>query len=110
MRIILCIAIFITHAITLYPQHVYIIIHGTWSLENTWYIPGGDFFDALERKAKEQHDSVVPFCWNGKNSIEDREKAAHNLAKVIDSYAADTLIMLIGHSHGGTVALLSSQF
>jgi pimeloyl-ACP methyl ester carboxylesterase len=110
MRIFLCVSylflIFNTH---LYAQHVYIVLHGTWGSETTWYAPGGDFFDALESNAHKQSASVTPFRWSGKNSVEARNAAARNLAKLIDTYDASTTIIIIGHSHGGTVALLASD-
>jgi len=100
--------IFITQSII--PSSIYIIIHGTWGLETSWYAPDGDFFDALECTAQKDGSCVVPFCWSGNNSIEARQKAANNLVKLIDSYPPNTTLIIIAHSHGGTVALLAAQY
>lgn len=92
-----------------FPHPVYIILHGTWGAETSWHIPNGDFFDALEKTAKKQNGSVVSFRWSGANSIQERNKAAQNLAKLIETYNDSIDIIIVGHSHGGTVALLASQ-
>ncbi len=93
-------------------QHVltiFIVIHGTWGSDTTWYAPGGDFFDALEISAQKEKSSVVPFMWSGYNSNEARLQAAHNLARLIETYDSATPIIIVAHSHGGTVALLASH-
>jgi pimeloyl-ACP methyl ester carboxylesterase len=96
--------------LTTFTNPVYIILHGTWAAETSWYTPGGDFFDALEKTVKKQNGSAVSFRWSGANSIQERNKAAQSLAKLIETYNSDnTDIIVIGHSHGGTVALLASH-
>lgn len=92
-----------------YNHTVFIIIHGTWGSEAAWYTPEGDFFTSLEATAQMEKAAVIPFCWSGSNNYEARNKAAKNLSKLIESYDAHTKIILIGHSHGGNVALLASQ-
>jgi hypothetical protein len=94
---------------SLFSHQVYIIVHGTWGLEKTWYVPGGDFFDALEISAKEHNATVVPFSWTGKNSIQARQKAAQNLTKLIETYDKATEITVIAHSHGGNVTIIASH-
>lgn len=106
------IALFFTFFFTQFciTQSVYIVLHGTWGAETSWYTPNGDFFDALEKTAKQQTNSVVSFRWSGANSIHERNKAAQGLAKLIETYDNDnTDIIVVGHSHGGTVALLASH-
>jgi hypothetical protein len=93
----------------IYSHTVFIVIHGTWGSESPWYAADGDFFTSLETTAHKKKAAVVPFCWSGSNSHEARNKAAKNLSKLIESYDVRTKIILIGHSHGGTVALLASQ-
>jgi hypothetical protein len=88
---------------------VFIVIHGTWGLESEWYMPGGDFFDALECTVSTKNSAVVPFCWSGGAGHESRVKAAHNLAKLIATYDKHVAIYLVAHSHGGNVATLASQ-
>lgn len=89
-------------------HQVYIIVHGTWGFDSDWYQPGGDFFEAVKKFAHETAH-VIPFSWSGNNSIDARSRAANSLASCIDSYHPDAEIIVIGHSHGGTVALLASH-
>lgn len=91
-------------------QSVFITVHGTWSSECAWYMPGGDFFDALEKSVLDNDGVVIPFSWSGANSVDAREKAGRNLAKIIDSYdGSSARIIVVAHSHGGNVALLASH-
>ncbi len=101
--------VFLFTIIPIKCQHVFIVIHGTWSSETEWYMPGGDFFDALEITAHKQNATVVPFHWSGAITHQAREKAAINLAKLIETYDQATDITVIGHSHGGNVAILASH-
>ncbi len=88
---------------------IYILIHGSWSAEATWSMPEGDFFDELVKSTAQSNAIVVPYNWSGKLSHASRLQAAKGLAQVIQSYPVDTHIYLIGHSHGGNVALIASQ-
>jgi hypothetical protein len=72
-------------------------------------MPGGDFFDVLEKSAVECGGSVTPFSWSGANSNDARDQAAKNLAKLIDTYSSSVRIIVVAHSHGGNVALLASD-
>ncbi|HSC25112.1 MAG TPA: alpha/beta hydrolase [Candidatus Babeliales bacterium] len=91
-------------------QSVFIIIHGTWGADCSWHSPKGDFFDALENAVCQKNSAVVSFRWSGGCGHESRVKAANNLIKLIKTYAIDTPLFIIAHSHGGTVAVLASQF
>ena len=102
--VMICYAVPLTCA-----DSVFIVIHGTWGLESEWYMPGGDFFDALERTVSPKNSAVVPFCWNGGAGHESRIKAARSLAKLIATYNDDVALYLIAHSHGGNVAAIASQ-
>lgn len=88
---------------------LYILIHGTWSPEATWPMPGGDFFDELTKSTAKSNATIIPYNWSGKLSDASRLQAARGLALIIQSYPVNTPIYLIGHSHGGNVALLASQ-
>ena len=92
-----------------YTQTVFIVIHGTWASQEQWYMPGGDFFDALEKSAIQQQAVVTPYRWSGKNNYKDRIHAAKGLVQLIQSYSPDTTICLISHSHGGNVGVIASQ-
>jgi hypothetical protein len=88
---------------------IFILIHGTWGADSSWYMPGGNFYSALEQTCKESGISIVPFRWSGENSDAARHRAGKALAHVITSYT-NNRICIIGHSHGGNVAILASQY
>ncbi len=93
----------------LHAQSVFILIHGTWGAECSWYVPKGDFFDALENTVSKKNSSVVSFRWSGGAGHEARMKAAYNLVKLIKTYDPSVAIYLVAHSHGGNVAALASH-
>lgn len=90
-------------------QSIFILIHGTWGADCSWYNPKGDFFDALEEAVCEKKSAVVPFRWSGGCGHESRVKAAQNLIKLIKTYDENTAIFIIAHSHGGNVVTLASH-
>jgi len=92
-----------------YTQTIFIVIHGTWAAKEQWYMPGGDFFNALEKSAIQQQSAVTPYRWSGNNNYKDRIHAAKGLAQLIQSYSSDTTICLVSHSHGGNVGIIASQ-
>jgi pimeloyl-ACP methyl ester carboxylesterase len=91
------------------PSSVFILVHGTWGAECSWYAPKGDFFDALEATVSEKNSVVVSFRWSGGCGHDSRVKAAQSLVKLIKTYDVDMAIFVVAHSHGGTVAVLASQ-
>ncbi|HLJ31697.1 MAG TPA: hypothetical protein VKU36_04625 [Candidatus Babeliales bacterium] len=91
------------------PSSVFILIHGTWGADCDWYVPNGDFFQALEETVSSKNSVVVSFRWSGGCGHESRLKAAHSLVKLIKTYSIDTSIFIIAHSHGGNVATLASH-
>jgi hypothetical protein len=91
-------------------QSVFILIHGTWGADCSWYVPEGDFFTALEEAVCDKNSAVVPFRWSGGCGHESRVKAAQNLIKLIKTYDENTSIFIIAHSHGGNVVSLASHF
>lgn len=88
---------------------VFIIVHGTWATQAGWYMPGGDFFNAVKNNTEKEETSVIPYCWSGKNNYKVRIKAAEGLVQLIQSYSPETIIWLITHSHGGNVGIIASQ-
>lgn len=88
---------------------IYILIHGTWSHDASWPMPDGAFFNELVKSTAKSNAIIVPYNWSGKLSHTSRVHAATGLAQVIQSYPIDADIYLVGHSHGGNVALLASQ-
>lgn len=90
-------------------KSVFILVHGTWGADCSWYTPKGDFFDALENTVCEKDSVVVSFRWSGGCGHESRINAAESLVKLIKTYDVTTAIFLIAHSHGGNVVTLASH-
>lgn len=88
---------------------LFILIHGTWAADSEWHLPGGEFFDTLEKSACAVGGHVIPYNWSGNLSHESRIQAARGLAKLIQSFPPSTVIHLIGHSHGGNVAVSATK-
>jgi len=72
-------------------------------------MPGGNFFNMLEKTVQKHNAHVTSFRWSGKNTHEARQQAAQSLVKLIQTYDLSTDICLIGHSHGGNVCTLATQ-
>lgn len=103
-------AIFLSFSMCmLHAQSVFIIIHGTWSADSAWYMPKGDFFEALEQTVANKNSAVVSFRWSGGAGHESRLKAAHNLVKLIRTYDPSVTLYVVAHSHGGNVVALASH-
>jgi pimeloyl-ACP methyl ester carboxylesterase len=82
----------------------YIIVHGTWAAKRHWYQPGGDFFETLQKRIGTS-DSLHSFVWSGAYQETERVKAGAELAALITKLCRQRFrIVLIAHSHGGTVA------
>lgn len=88
---------------------LFIIVPGTWSSTTGWHSTGGDFFTALESALKNTPAHIVTFWWSGANCYKDREKAAHNLARLVASYPSHIKKIIIAHSHGTNVVLLAAD-
>jgi len=108
IHLIVCFFLFYFAHIS-YTQTVFIVIHGTWATQERWYMPGGDFFDALEKNAQQQQATVIPYRWSGMNNYKDRIYAAKGLVQLIQRCSPDTTICLVSHSHGGNVGIIASQ-
>lgn len=106
---IICAVLMSISAQVLQAQSVFILIHGTWGAECTWYVPNGDFFEELEHTVYKKNSSVVSFRWSGGAGHEARLKAAHSLVKLIRTYLPSVAIYIVAHSHGGNVATLASH-
>ncbi|MGA9530391.1 MAG: hypothetical protein WBQ73_00695 [Candidatus Babeliales bacterium] len=87
-------------------KNVYILIHGTWAADSTWYRPGGVFFETLSKMIQVQ-DSILAFRWSGGLSCESRVQAGNELALLLKSYPDTIKLHLIGHSHGVNVGMLA---
>jgi hypothetical protein len=77
-------------------------VHGTWSSPKGWVSDS-----LLVNKLRDAGVTVRPFSWSGDNSHDHRLEWADKLAREITSVCcrdAHSRIILIGHSHGGTLA------
>lgn len=86
----------------------YLIIHGTWTSNFSWHMPGGDFYDALSQAT---HPTQVSFyLWSGKNSPAARLHAAKKLVEFLEDHIPVSFeLNLVCHSHGSNVANMASQ-
>jgi pimeloyl-ACP methyl ester carboxylesterase len=90
--------------------YVIVPIHGTWARGAKWAEPDS----RLSTRLLESLDDAVlkPFYWSGKNSHRARKKAAQELRSFVCDLAIEfhgSQLFLVGHSHGGTVALYALE-
>lgn len=79
------------------------LIHGTWSDGDTWTPDFVDYVEGLFDETSEKLD------WSGGNTNGARTKAAEYFAQKIYDYQTanpNEPIRLVGHSHGGNVAIM----
>jgi pimeloyl-ACP methyl ester carboxylesterase len=83
------------------------LIHGTWSPRAPWVREGMPIPDAIHRAVPDAQ--LVTFDWSGKNSHRHRMSAADALRVHIEDVerreGSGVRHILVGHSHGATVAL-----
>jgi pimeloyl-ACP methyl ester carboxylesterase len=84
-----------------------ILIHGTFAQKADWTKSGAVIPQAIAVHCV--HSSVYRFIWSGGNSNLARLKAARDLRYAIAGLLqkGTKRVHLVGHSHGGTVAMLS---
>jgi hypothetical protein len=86
------------------------LVHGTWSANAPWTQPHSKLCQALMQNL--DSSMICPFAWSGKNSVQARKRAAedlkHHLVALFERQPeADHFV--IGHSHGGSVALYAMR-
>jgi pimeloyl-ACP methyl ester carboxylesterase len=88
-----------------------VLVHGTFATEAPWTRPNSEMAKAVRESLGEgwvtQH-----FDWSGKNSYAERELAADELVKLVDSLVTDSKdakLVIVAHSHGGNIAIRASQ-
>lgn len=93
---------------SMYAKSSCVLVHGTWAQGESWYRPSGDFFESIKNCNEELKvvDEVISFSWSGKLGYPAQLQAAQDLAKLILEY---DWVILIGHSHGATVGMISSH-
>jgi len=93
------------------PTRVF-IVHGTFDGNGTWplVVAGKTSFASELKRSLGEGSTIHQFLWSGKNNHEARKTAAQYLADEISEYSSQgEKIALIGHSHGGNVALLAAS-
>jgi pimeloyl-ACP methyl ester carboxylesterase len=84
-----------------------ILVHGTYTTSATWDRHGSSLIEKLGT-LDSRGVLLGRFSWSGENTNVARVAAARCLSKLLAGQAIehpDTRFLLIGHSHGGTVAL-----
>jgi pimeloyl-ACP methyl ester carboxylesterase len=88
-----------------------VIIHGTWGGESEWpkVVDGKATFGSEVLRGLDGRGEIYPFLWASSIFHEKREEAIDNLVKIIEEKGRGfDRICLIGHSHGGNVAMLAA--
>jgi len=83
------------------------LVHGTWARGAAWLEPTSRIRSGLKSKLPESA-VIESFCWTGRNTAQAREIAAQELARSLQQQVQDdptAVHFVIGHSHGGNVAL-----
>src|SRR5215467_7645890 len=95
------------------------LMHGTWgrgffpkrqrqNRRPFWFEEGSPFLARLSAELGDIPHKITPLPWSGANSISEREKTAHVLAKRLSAELAEhpqDTQLIIAHSHGGNIAL-----
>mgnify|MGYP001260871740 CR=1 FL=1 len=86
---------------------VVILIHGTFAKPATWVRDDSTLAKAIASRLPTH--KIKPFRWSGRNTYGARIAAGKELAGLIDQWVTNLPLgaglHLIGHSHGGNVAL-----
>jgi len=89
------------------PNAVITLVHGTWARRARWTRPGSTIQKHLSQ-AIPAPKLIVEFSWSGNNSPNAREAASRALGDLVKNQLAQhprAEHFVIGHSHGGNVAL-----
>ena len=96
---------------------VLVSIHGTF-VDSTEFgkdkqqAISNDIIEFAQKLARDQHCDVIliPFCWSGGLSLEQRQDAGKRLAENLEKNCNDNQqIWTIAHSHGGNVVLHAAE-
>jgi hypothetical protein len=89
------------------PARILFLVHGTFAKRAHWVRSGSPFCESLLRHL-EPDTSIQCFIWSGRNSIGARQEATHRLGELLRESVTrfrGVRHFVIGHSHGGNVAL-----
>jgi hypothetical protein len=84
------------------------LTHGTWAAQQAWYKPGGNFYRALNTNRPDLDVHDESFTWSGNYSDGARRVAARELKQWVGDQGLVSPDFFT-HSHGGTVANLSTK-
>ncbi len=88
------------------------LVHGSFAGNETWPLIVDDkvsFASELKRSCGDRA-KIHHFVWSGQNKHQARLDAAGNLVREIEEFAEENeRVAIIGHSHGGNVALLAAS-
>lgn len=89
--------------------HTAMLIHGTFALGALWWQPGGDSHSYLLKELRpDLYSNPDRFAWSGGYSVGARALAADDLIRWVNNHNEQGLD-LFTHSHGGSVAMLSTN-
>lgn len=83
-----------------------VLVHGTFARNAHWTRPEHPFVRRLEQALGDCN--VYRLLWSGDNCQYVRTEAAHFLSDWIKSRPASSRVLLVGHSHGGSIAALAA--
>jgi len=89
------------------PHVVVTLVHGTWARRADWMTESSPLCRAI-RKAMHGPVRFEQFLWSGRNSVTSRSKAVEQLISHLAASQGcwpDARHFVIGHSHGGNIAL-----
>lgn len=90
------------------PSYIITLVHGTFARNAAWTRPASYFCRILRERIARTDLLITRFHWSGWNSPWSRRRAARalraELARQLTSYP-EARHYVIGHSHGGAVAL-----
>jgi pimeloyl-ACP methyl ester carboxylesterase len=86
------------------------LVHGTFARKTTWIDVDSAFSAGLLEYFPES--TIHPFRWSGKNSARTRQNATKSLVvfvRELSARYAGQEVVLVGHSHGGSIILKASH-
>ena len=92
------------------PSHTSLLVHGTWARASSWWQPpAGDFWRYVHDEVDASlYGASDRFDWSGGYSDAARALGGSDLHSWVQGHSLAGLD-LFAHSHGGSVAMLTSQ-
>ena len=89
------------------------LVHGTYAGNEKWTQNLDEKVTFASESVRGLGGEVIvhPFVWSAKNTHESRMKAARNLSAQMERHTKrGERILIVGHSHGGNVAMQAAAF